>query len=83
MRKRVLIAEPSEITIVTAETVLRQNGFEVIAVSSGDMALQILELSKPHLIIANGSLPGEKQVQIYPGFASRTGAFRYFCDITG
>ena len=59
MRKRVLIAELSDITRVAAETVLRQNGFEVIAVSSGDKAFQVLEHSKPHLIIANSSFPGK------------------------
>jgi len=47
MRKRVLIAEPSDITRVAAETVLRQNGFEVINVSFGDMALQLLERRNP------------------------------------
>jgi len=59
MRKRVLIAEQSDITRQAAETVLRQNGFEVIAVSSSDKAYQVLEHSKPHLIIANSSLPGK------------------------
>ena len=61
MRKRVLIAEPSDITRQAAETVLRQNGFEVIAVSSGDKAFQVLEHSKPHLIIANSTLPGKNK----------------------
>ncbi len=56
MRKRVLIVEPSDITRQAAGTVLRQNGFEVIAVTSGDKAFQVLEHSKPHLIIANCSL---------------------------
>jgi len=55
----VLIAEQSDITRQAAETVLRQNGFEVIAVSTGDKAYQVLEHTKPHLIIANISLPGK------------------------
>ena len=67
MRKRVLIAEPSDITRVAAETVLRQNGFEVIAVSSGDKAFQVLEHSKPHLIIANSSLPGKNKCRFIQG----------------
>ena len=67
MRKRVLIAEPSDITRVAAETVLRQNGFEVIAVSSGDKAFQVLEHSKPHLIIANSSLPGKDKSRFIQG----------------
>ena len=67
MRKRVLIAEPSDITRVAAETVLRQNGFEVIAVSSGDKAFQVLEHSKPHLIIANSSLPGKDKSRFFQG----------------
>ncbi|MEE8405347.1 MAG: response regulator [candidate division Zixibacteria bacterium] len=83
MRKRVLIAESSEITRQAAKTVLRQNGFEVIAVSSGDKAFQALEHSKPHLIIANSSLPGKKQVQVYPGSAGRTGAFHYSYNTFG
>jgi len=36
MKKRALISEPSNITRQVAETVLRQNGFEVIAVSYGE-----------------------------------------------
>jgi len=59
LKKRVLIAELSDITRQAAETVLRQNGFEVITVSSGDMALQLLERSKPHLNIASSYLSGK------------------------
>ena len=67
MRKRVLIAENSDITRVAAETILRQNGFEVIAVSSGDKAFQVLEHSKPHLIIANSSLQGKDKSRFIHG----------------
>jgi len=67
MRKRVLIAESFDITRLAAKTVLRQNGFEVIAVSSGDKAFQVLERSKPHLIIANSSLPGKNKSRFIQG----------------
>ena len=67
MRKRVLIAESSEITVKAAKTVLRQNGFEIIAVSSGDKAFQVLEHSKPHLLIANSSLPGKNKSRYIQG----------------
>jgi len=71
MRKRILIVEPSEITRQAAETVLRQNGFEVIAVSSSDKAYQVLEHSTPHLIIANTSLPGKNKVGFIKGLQAR------------
>ena len=64
MRKRVLIAEPSDITRQAAETVLRQSGFEVIAVATSEKAFQILEHSKPHLIIVNCSLSGKDKAGI-------------------
>lgn len=60
MSKRILLAEASEAIRGVAEPVLRQNGFEVIAVPSADRAWGVLELSQPDLIVAGAdlSLPG-------------------------
>lgn len=56
MRKKILIAEASDTTRGVAENVLRQNGFEVISVSTGDKALEVLELSRPNLILIDSTL---------------------------
>jgi len=56
MRKRILIAEQSDTTRGVAENVLRQNGYEVISVSNGDKALEVLEHSRPHLILVDFSM---------------------------
>lgn len=56
MRKRVLVAEESDTNRRIAETVLRQNGFEVVSVSSADKAKEVLQFARPDLIIVGGDL---------------------------
>jgi DNA-binding response OmpR family regulator len=56
MRKKILIAEASDTTRGVAENVLRQNGFDVISVATGEKTLEVLELSKPHLIMVDSTL---------------------------
>ncbi len=56
MRKKILIAEQSDTTRGVAENVLRQHGYEVISISNGDKALEVLELSRPNLILVDSSL---------------------------
>lgn len=56
MRKKVLLAEQSDATRNVAETILRQNGFEVISVADGEHAAEVLELSRPDLIILGADL---------------------------
>ena len=41
MRKRVLLAEQSDAIRGVAETVLRQNGFEVIPITTAEKALEV------------------------------------------
>ncbi len=56
MRKRVLVAEASDTNRRVAETLLRQNGFEVISVSAVDKAREVLQFSRPDLLIIGGDL---------------------------
>ncbi|MFH1686982.1 MAG: hypothetical protein ABIE70_05605 [bacterium] len=56
MNRRVLLAESSEAIRGVAEPVLRQNGYEVISVATAEKALQVLEFSRPNLIIAGAGL---------------------------
>ena len=56
MRKKILIAEQSDTTRGVAENVLRQHGYEVISISNGDKALEVLELSRPNLILVDSKL---------------------------
>jgi len=56
MRKRVLLVEPSDTVRGVAETVLRQNGYEVIPVSTAEKALEVLSFSRPELIIVGAAV---------------------------
>jgi CheY-like chemotaxis protein len=65
MRKRVLVVEQSDAIRGVAETVLRQNGFEVISISSADKALEVLKLTRPDLMIMGGELTTADQRPLY------------------
>ena len=56
MRRKVLIAEQTDTLRSIAETVLRQNGYDVIAVTAAEKAREVLELSHPDLIIVGADL---------------------------
>jgi len=56
MRKKVLLAEQSNATRSVAETILRQSGFEVISVTDGARAADVLSHGRPDLIIAGADL---------------------------
>lgn len=65
MRKKVLLAEQSDTIRSVAESVLRQNGFEVIPVASSDKAKEVLEFSRPDLLILGGDLTSAGQKPFY------------------
>jgi len=56
MRKRVLVAEVADTTRTVAESILRQNGYEVISVSSAEKAGEVLQFSRPDLVIVGADL---------------------------
>ena len=56
MRRKVLIDEQTDTLRSIAENVLRQNGYEVIAVTAAEKAREVLELSQPDLIIVGADL---------------------------
>ncbi|MGH8014640.1 MAG: hypothetical protein ACREBV_00430 [Candidatus Zixiibacteriota bacterium] len=65
MRKKILIAEQSDTTRGVAENVLRQQGYEVISVSTGDKALEVLEFSKPNLILVDSSMTAKGKRSLF------------------
>jgi len=65
MHKRVLLAEQSDTIRGIAGTVLRQNGFEVISVSTADKALEVLNFSRPDLLIIGGNMLDRSQRPLY------------------
>ena len=65
MRKRVLIVEGADAVRGVAESVLRQNGYEVIAVSSGDKAKEVLQYARPDLIVLGASMKAADQSPLY------------------
>lgn len=56
MRKRVLLAEESQAIRGVAETLLRQNGFDVVSVTSGERAREVISLSRPDVMIIGAEL---------------------------
>lgn len=56
MSKRVLLAEQNDTIRRVAETVLRQNGFDVIAVNCADKLFEILELSAPDILLIDANM---------------------------
>lgn len=68
MRKRVLLAEPSDTIRGIGESVLRQNGYEVVSVSTGTKALEVLEFARPDLIICAAELEGKGRRFLYEQF---------------
>lgn len=65
MHKRVLLAEASESIRTVAETLLRQNGFEVVSVSSGPKACEVSRQARPDLVIVGGELVDEAGQPVY------------------
>ncbi|MBU8932838.1 MAG: hypothetical protein KOO62_02415 [candidate division Zixibacteria bacterium] len=86
MHKKILLAEQSDATRGVAEMVLRQNGFEVISVSTGEKALEVLEVSRPDLIIAGAEMPGHGNRSLHQCLQSsnktRTIPLMLFADST-
>ena len=56
MHKRILIAETADNIRTVAESVLRQNGFEVIAVASSAKAVEVLKMATPDLLLIGAEL---------------------------
>jgi CheY-like chemotaxis protein len=65
MRKKILIAEAADPVRTVAETVLRQHGFEVISVANAERANEVLQYSRPDLIIVSADLCTKDQHPLY------------------
>jgi len=65
MRKKILLAEQSDSTRSIIETILRQNGFEVVSVPDYDRAVDVLGLSKPDMLIIGSDLIGAGDKPLY------------------
>ena len=51
MPKRILLVEESDTIRKIAESLLRQNGFEVLSMTTGQKALEVLKFTSPDLIL--------------------------------
>jgi CheY-like chemotaxis protein len=56
MHRKILVVEQTDTMRTVAETLLRQNGYEVIAVSAAEKAREVLELSRPDLMIVGADV---------------------------
>lgn len=72
MRKRILIAEPADTVRTVAENTLRQNGYEVISVAVGDRANEVLQFSRPDLMIIGADLTTSDSTPYYLKMAADT-----------
>ena len=70
MHRKVLIIEQTDTLRTVAETVLRQNGYEVIAVSAAEKAREVLELTRPDLVIVGADVTGADGSPFYDRLAS-------------
>ena len=59
MSKRILVAEASDTVRGVAETILRQNGYEVLSVPSAQKLLEVLEFSLPDMMLISADLRTE------------------------
>ena len=65
MRRKILIAEHADTVRSIAETVLRQDGYDVIAVTAAEKAREVLELSRPDLIIVGADMMAPDGIPYY------------------
>jgi len=65
MHKRVLLAESSDTIRGIANSMLRQNGYEVISVSSAAKGFEVLNYSKPDILIVGSELKSDDQRPFY------------------
>ncbi|MBD3258698.1 hypothetical protein GF377_09720 [candidate division GN15 bacterium] len=65
MHKRILIAEQADTLRSVAETVLRQNGYEVISVSDAERAQEVLSFSRPDLMVIGADLQTPTRTPLY------------------
>lgn len=56
MHRKILLVEQSDAMRTVAETVLRQNGYEVIAVSAANKAREVLQLARPDLLLVSADV---------------------------
>jgi len=65
VRHKVLIVEKSDTTRSVAESTLRQNGYEVISLDSADTALEVINLSRPHLALVGADLVTSDRISLF------------------
>jgi len=65
MPQKILLAEASDTIRGVATTVLRQNGFEVISIGTAQKAMEVLNHSRPNLLIVGGSLADQSGSPFY------------------
>ena len=56
MHRKILLAEQVDTMRTVAESILRQNGYEVIAVTAAEKAREVLEYTRPDLMIVGADL---------------------------
>jgi CheY-like chemotaxis protein len=65
MSKRILLAEESNTIRELAESLLRQNGIEVLSVTSGEKAMDVLNYARPDLIIMASEMKFRGHVPLF------------------
>jgi len=65
MRKKILIAEKSEAIRNIAESILHQNGYDVISTETADKAKELIITSEPNMVIIDADLKDKNNAYLY------------------
>ena len=65
MRKKVLVAEKSDAIRSIAESILHQNGYDVITASTVEKARELIITSQPNMVIVGADMRDAEEVYLY------------------
>ena len=65
MRKKILIAEQSDAIRNIAESLLHQNGYDVILATTADKAKELIITSEPNMVIIDAGLKDKNNAYLY------------------
>ncbi|MEW5924790.1 MAG: hypothetical protein AB1746_12470 [Candidatus Zixiibacteriota bacterium] len=65
MRKKVLVAEKSDAIRSIAESILHQNGYDVITASTVEKAKELIISSQPNMVIVGADMRDAEEVYLY------------------
>jgi len=65
MRKKILVAEKSDAIRSIAESILHQNGYDVITASTVEKAKELIITSQPNMVIVGADMRDAEEIYLY------------------